>query len=273
VGSADGAWRMAAERARHAGSPREQFEVIGWRAAAAALGPTAVEDAIRQCEEFLELGRASPIATASTLNPLALLHAMKGESETARGLLAEATAILRELGSRGARVSHFEASVRLLTGQPELAEAALRADVEALTAMGEDDALATSTALLAQAVDAQGRTREAGELARVADRCAAAEDTMTQAIWRRVQAKVLARDGRCDEAEALAREAAALVAGTDLLSHHGDAMLDLAEVLRICERTEEARDATVAGLALYERKGNTAAAARARSRLSDSGGT
>ena len=40
--------------------------------------------AIRRCEEFRALVRASPIATASTLNPLALLHAMKGELDDRR---------------------------------------------------------------------------------------------------------------------------------------------------------------------------------------------
>ena len=116
VAVADDAWRQAAESARRAGGRRELFEVIGWRATAAVLGPTPVDEAIRRCEEFRELVRASPIATASTLNPLALLHAMKDEFEIAERLLAEAGEILRELGGRGAGVSHLEASVRLLAG-------------------------------------------------------------------------------------------------------------------------------------------------------------
>ena len=58
------------------------------------------------------------------------------------------------------------------------------------------------------------------------------DDIVTQVIWRGVQAKILAHHGRPEEAETLARNAVALVAPTDLLSHHGDAMLDLAEVLR-----------------------------------------
>ena len=135
--------------------------------------------------------------------------------------------------------------------------------------MSEGGALATTTALLAQAVFAQGRMDEAGELCRATDRRAAAEDIVTQTIWRGVEAKILAREGRCDEAEALAREAVALVEPTDLLSHRGDAMLDLADVLRTCGRPEESDRATRAGLALYERKGNVAAAARARSLLAD----
>lgn len=92
---------------------------------------------------------------------------------------------------------------------------------------------------------------------------------MTQVIWRGVQAKVLARQGRCEEADALAREAVALVKPTDLLSLRGDAMLDLADVLRTCNHQEESDRAIRAGLEMYELKGNLAAAARARSLLDD----
>jgi DNA-binding SARP family transcriptional activator len=272
VAAADDAWREAAECARRAGSPRELFEVVGWRATAAALGPTPVDPAIRRCREFRELVSASPIATASTLNPLALLHAMKGEFETAGRLLEQAGEILREVRGLGAGVSHLEAFARLLAGQPALAEAPLRNDVETLAAMSEGAALATTTALLAQALYAQGRVGEAAELCRVAERRAAAEDTVTQVIWRGVQARILARQGRCDEAQALARGAVALVEQTDLLSHRGDAMLDLADVLHICERRDESERAARTGLALYERKGNAAAAARARALLRDRGG-
>ena len=269
VAAADDAWRQAAKCADSEGDRRQLFEVIGWRATAAVLGPTPVDEAIGRCLEFRALVRDSPLATAATVNPLALLHAMRGDFEIAERLLAEANEILQKLGGLGSGVSHLEASVRLLAGQPALAEAPLRADVETLSSMSGKDTLATTTALLAQAVYAQGRLNEAVELCQMTDRYAADEDTISQVIWRGVQAKVLARQDHCDEAEVLAREAVALVEPTDLLSHRGDAMLDLADVLRTCLRTTESDHATRAGLEIYELKGNTAAAARARSLLED----
>ena len=75
-----------------------------------------------------------------------------------------------------------------------------------------------------------------------------AEDLATQAIWRGVRAKVLARRGRHEEAEALAREAVALVEPTDLLTDQGDALLALAEVLEL--RGGRAEAAAAAGEAL-----------------------
>jgi ATP/maltotriose-dependent transcriptional regulator MalT len=112
---------------------------------------------------------------------------------------------------------------------------------------------------------------EAAELCRRAADHAGREDIATQAIWRGVLGRVLAAEGRCGEARALAREAVALAEPTDLLSLRGDAMLDLAAVSRTCKRTE-AGEAARAALALYELKGNVAAAARARSLLTDAPG-
>jgi tetratricopeptide (TPR) repeat protein len=266
---AEAAWRTAAGAASRAGDQREVFELVGWRALAAALGPTPVEEAIDACQEFRERVRSSPLATASTLNPLALLHAMKGEFDSTERLLDEASGMLEEIRGLGAGVSHLEALARFLTGRPELVEDRLRADVETLSAMSEVGAQATTTALLAQCVYARGRFEEAGELAMAAERRASAEDRLTQAILRGVRAKVLARSGSCDEACAVAREAVVLLEHTDLLSQRGDAMLALAEVLRTCERRDEADRVTKDALEQYELKGNTVTAERARSLLSD----
>ena len=269
VGGADAAWRRAADCATHAGDERELPGIVSWRATAAVFGPTPVDDAIRLCEEFRELARASPVWMASIINPLASLHAMKGGFELADRLLAEANETLHQLGSLGGSVNHHEALVRLLAGQPALAERPLRAGVATLASMNDSALLATTNAMLAQAVYAQGRLREADELCREAALGGAADDTVTQVIWRGVRAKVLAREGSSEQAEALARQAVALIEPTDLLLHHGDVMLDLAEVLRTGSRPEDSDRAGRAALALYEQKGNAVGAARARSLLNN----
>jgi tetratricopeptide (TPR) repeat protein len=267
VGDADAAWSEAAEHA----DERELAWIIGWRATAAVLGPTPVDEAIRRCEAFLEDVAPSPVAVAQVVNPLASLHAMRGELEIAERLLAQANETLRELGSLDASVSHHEALVRLLAGQPVRAEAPLRAGLERLGSMTDHGLLATTSAMLAQALYAQGRRGEADEHCGVAARLGASDDIVTQVIWRGVRAKVLARAGRCQEAEALAREAVAMSEPTDLLTHRADAMLDLADVLRTCASQGEAERSLRAGLSLYERKGNVVGAARARSLLSNPG--
>lgn len=260
IGHADAAWNQAGTFARRAGDERELLRIIGWRATAAALGPTPVDDAIARCETFLERVRASPVAVALVNNPLGSLHAMRGEFDVAEQYIAAANETLDQLGSLG-WVSHHEALVRLLAGQPELAEVPLRAGLRRLASVSDRGMLATTAAMLGQALYDQGRLDEAAEQCDVAARVGAADDMVTQTIWRGVRAKVLAARGRPEEAERLAREAIALVESTDLLWHRADALIDLAEVLAdgpAYQRTLEM------ALSLYERKGHAVGAARAR---------
>jgi DNA-binding SARP family transcriptional activator len=265
AGAADEAWRRAATHARRADDERELFEILGWRASAAAFGPTPVPEAIRRCERIGEQVRSSPVAVAVTLQPLGLLHAMTGDFDRARKLVREANEILDELGRMEDVAAHHEALVELLAGRPAEAEARLRPGYERLERMGERALLATTAAMLAQAVYAQERHEEAGELCRASERFAAREDVVTRALWRGVWAKIRAREGERDEAEALGREAVRLLEPTDLLTDRGNALLDLAEVLQLGGRAAEADAAARRSLELYERKGNLVSAARARS--------
>src|SRR5262249_51161731 len=90
------------------------------------------------------------------------------------------------------------------------------------------------------------------------------EDVTAQVQWRGVRAIVLARQRRLKAAERLAREAVQLVAGTDLLNLHADALLDLGEVLRLARRKPEARAAVEQAVTAFEAKGNVVQSARAR---------
>jgi DNA-binding SARP family transcriptional activator/tetratricopeptide (TPR) repeat protein len=267
IAAADDAWRRAAEHARRAGDDRELFEILGWRASAAVFGPLPVAEAIRRCTGLREQVRDSPVAVAVTLHPLGLLHAMDGDFDRARRLIRQANDILDELGRLHSAVSHHEALVELLAGRPAAAEQRLRRGYTRLQEMGERYLLATTAAMLALAVHAQGRFQEADALCLVSERTAAAEDFPTQVLWRGVRAKLLCRDGRLDEAEALAREAVGLAEPTDLLTMRADALVGLAEVLGLRRLPADADRAARQGLALYDRKGDRVSAARARDQL------
>src|SRR4029453_6107394 len=101
------------------------------------------------------------------VNPLATLHAMRGEFELADGFLDEANEVLDQLGRMG-WVSHHEALGRLVGGRPGLAEVPVREGVQRLAAMGDGELLATTLAMLAQTVFAQGQLEEAKQLCRMA---------------------------------------------------------------------------------------------------------
>jgi pimeloyl-ACP methyl ester carboxylesterase len=85
--------------------------------------------------------------------------------------------------------------------------------------------------------------------------------------WRRVLALVLAHRGDVVEAQRLVREAVAIVQTTDSPWSQGDGLADLAEVLEISGRSDEAGVAYRQVLDLYEQKGIAPLARRTRERL------
>jgi len=90
-----------------------------------------------------------------------------------------------------------------------------------------------------------------------------------QALWRQVLARVHANRGEHAEAEALAGEAVQILNRTDGLDMQGDALCDLAEVLRAANRTEEAGAALREALERYERKRNLPKVRQVRALLAE----
>jgi tetratricopeptide (TPR) repeat protein len=140
----------------------------------------------------------------------------------------------------------------------------VRPAYETLAAMGEKARLSSRAALLAAIVYEQGRFDEAVRLAEEADAISAADDIEPQGWSRGVRAKALAQRGRIDEAEREARENVGLAEPTDWLLYRGMAWFDLGEVLRLGGRSREAAEAYRSAEMLYEEKGSTVLAAKAR---------
>jgi hypothetical protein len=107
-----------------------------------------------------------------------------------------------------------------------------------------------------------GRYAEADRLATFTEATAPADDVKTQARWRRMRAKLLARASEAGAAAELAREAVALADRCDAPNVQADARVDLAEVLGRPEWEDGSSVALAEALRLYERKGNIASARR-----------
>ena len=120
---------------------------------------------------------------------------------------------------------------------------------------------------LAAALCTLGQLEEAEELAGTAERLSAADDVVSQMLWRQTRARLLARRGAHDDAERLALAAVSLVEDTDMLNWHGRARSDLADVYELADRPDDAGLHLELALALYERKGNRVEAAQVRERL------
>jgi predicted ATPase/class 3 adenylate cyclase/DNA-binding winged helix-turn-helix (wHTH) protein len=263
------AWEQAAAHARGAGAEHVRIEILGWVASSLLYGPTPVPEAIRRCDAIWSEVTGNLVALPHVLQPLAGLHAMEGRFDRARELLATSHAAFEELGlTLTSAAAHTAAgTVELLAGDPVTAERSLRSGYTAFEETGERTLLSTTVALLAQALLAQGRDQEAERFAALSEELAAADDLVTQVLWRGVRARTLAGRGLIEEAERLARQAVEIAGRSDFVNDRGDAVFNLAIVQRQAGHLDEAQSALAEALQLYERKGNLVAADRVRAEL------
>jgi len=256
---AEHAWRRAAEYARRVNDHRQLAEILGWLASAALWGPTPTPEGIRRCVNYLKEIGNHPRGQAMILLHLAGLYAMQDDFAAAYATLDRAKALFDTLGpTMSAALTQPAALIAMLAGDPATAERHLRVEYESLDRMGEKEILATSAALLARAIAAQGPSRydEATKLIRISGELGAAEDLLTQITGQGLAARILADRGQRAEAAALASSVGALAAQTDLLSFRADTLLDLAHVFAAAGCVPEAQAAATQALELYQRKAN-----------------
>ena len=195
---------------------------------------------------------------------------MQGNFDHARVLYGRGRAVLQDMGRSvvAASTSMDSGSVEMLAGDPSAAERELRRDYAELEQMGEKVLLSTIAGELARAVYEQGGYDEAHRLSVSAQRLAADEDILSQALWRMVRAKVLARRGTISEAKRFALKAVELLRPTGDLVSQAEALMDLAEVLEQAGEIEDAQRALADARGLFERKGDIVSSGRAEERLS-----
>ena len=265
-------WQAAVEQAL------VHYRRSGWSAAgclaelASALlhGPTPVIEGLDRCERLLD-DATDRSGRANVLGFMGGLDALAGRPEEGRRRLKEAAATYEELGdvySLANNSGRVLGRVELLDGNWAAAEDAFRECCEAFERMEDLPGLSTIAAELADVVYRQGRYDEAGAWLDLAQKQAPVDDVSAQYTWRRVRAKLLAHDDAI-AAETLGRESAALAARTDALVDRAFVLLDLAEVLRLAGRPDEAATKIQQALDVCERKGDLGTARLARALLSE----
>jgi class 3 adenylate cyclase/tetratricopeptide (TPR) repeat protein len=257
--------------ASRTGDRRQEMDALGRLAAALVYGPVHAEEALQRCTEIRARAQEDQRVEAGLLVAEAELSAMVGRFEGVREQIDRAEAILEDVGLTILALTSEEVrgAVEMLAGDPAAAERALRRTYEGLERLGEQGFLSTTAAELAQTIYAQGRYDEAEHYASTSEEAGASDDIATQLPVMGIRAKVAARRGRLEEAEAVARSAVDLAGTTDALGLRAEASLDLAEVLRLAGRTAEARDALDDAFRLFEAKGNVVSAARARALIAE----
>jgi class 3 adenylate cyclase/tetratricopeptide (TPR) repeat protein len=265
------AMRAAAEHAQRAGEARLATEANFWVGFAAYFGDTPVPEAQAISEEATAHG-ATPLDQIHAEFWRGCLAALGGELEEGISIVARARTRYRELGMRafygGSGNPHAE--LQSLANDPVGAEQTLREALAELELLGDRSYSSTLLAQLGEALCEQGRLDEADDALDRAEFLSAPDDTLNVAWFPTLRAKVLARRGRLDEADALAREGVANSAGMKgHIRQVAYAHVALAEVLRQAGRNEEARAEAERALALYERKGAVPSIEQVRSFLAE----
>lgn len=250
--------------ARQAGNDRLVARNCIILAVNALNGPMPVPQAITECEALIAAGIGDRQIECSVTCMLARLKAMNGELDVARDLLQRSRARLRDLGQGvyAASTAVDLARVELFGDDLALAQHEVQADCDFLAAKGETYILSSLWALLAMLVREQGRDEEALTLTQRAEQATAEDDTESQALWRMARAPILARQGELAIAEELARRAVDLVQETESPMLKAETQAELASVLALASRPDEARVAIAQAIAQFGTKGDRVSVAR-----------
>jgi class 3 adenylate cyclase/tetratricopeptide (TPR) repeat protein len=259
------ALEQALAHAEAAREEREAAEIKLWLGNCFCWGPMPVAQAIARCQAMLVEARGVRWVEASILGMLAYLLALADRPAEARDHHLRSRAIHEELGMTFAAAARavIPAGIEQVAGDLEAAERELLWGHDQLQAIGENELRSTIAATLAHVLYEQGRDDEAERFARASEGAAAADDIGSQVLWRSALAKVLARRDADAAADALADEAVALAATTDMLSLHGTAVLDRARVLALLNAGAPPAALVAEATELFRRKGDAASLRRA----------
>ena len=247
---------------------------IGLTALSLCDGPTPVEEAIGRVEQLRAAGGHERVFDAGLRRILALLLAMAGRFDESRVHLAASSPVLDPPGQPSIWLQY--AHRYLVAEAMELAGDLAGAEQEfvalflnlrdARGAESEARALRAAASLALLCCD-QRRWDEAAEYlayGQEIDRAAPTEGKLYAYQRLAARARVAAHGGRLAEALELARRAVDLARPGHSLNHTARVWLALAEVQRANGQTAEADASVATALALYDEKGNVAAAAQVR---------
>ncbi|MEP7379305.1 MAG: adenylate/guanylate cyclase domain-containing protein [Chloroflexota bacterium] len=262
----------ASEYARVAGNRNLEVRALTTLAIGLVFDATSSLEGLAVAEQLLERVKGNLRAESRVRCVLASLLAMRGDFIRARALIAEAQHMFEELGlaaDEGSARGLSAEFIEVPAGRPEVAEAQLREAYAIFEAIGARALLSTLVGLFAEVLALGGKDDEADHQSLTASEIATTDDYDAQIRWRRAHSLVLIHRGNLIDAEARARAAVDIAAGTDDINMQGNCFARLTDVFEAAGRFEDAKVALGQALALYEQKGNLVAAEKARASLVD----
>ena len=238
VEAAADAWAKAAEHAHLAGDRALEALVLGYRAVILAGMRTPAARMLGEVEQLAARFPGEPaIETASTWLRAEIAYD-DGRRDEGRALARETIETLRRTGFApfAASFTAGMGDLELLAGDVDEAERLVLAAIDELRGLGERGLLSGAKTSLAHIRIAQGRYREAVELADEAEEIAATHDRFVLTEASSARARAYAHVGEIQKAKAAAARAVALADATDALRLQASAKSALAEVLAAAEQ-------------------------------------
>jgi class 3 adenylate cyclase/tetratricopeptide (TPR) repeat protein len=258
-------WGRAIEHARTAGAVGLVRDLERAVLGALVFGPTPLSEAVPRVELLIDGG--TPVFQGMGRQALAMLRAMEGRIDEAWQLLEDGWETVREAGyvidawGGAQRFAHVERRA----GRDELSdrcESVLRTAVDQLQRLDDRAFLSTVALNLADLLEREGRDDESRKLCVLARERTLAEDMTNFVMADAIEARLAAKSGAFEHAEALARQAVELAGSTDLVDLCGMySRAALAEVLALRGRSDEAATGAAEALAVHRAKEDVAGAA------------
>jgi class 3 adenylate cyclase/tetratricopeptide (TPR) repeat protein len=259
----------AAFHAERAGDRSALSDAASWRITAPVLGMARPEAGIQRCEDVR--ARLPDDRFIDALADMAQgdCAAQLGLFDEGRMKLRRAEETLADLGQKLwlGGISTNWGAFEVLVGDLEAAERTLRHGIEKLETIGEFGFRSTQAVNLAYVLYEQGRFAEAAEMIGVSESLGASDDLVNLVVGQGIRGKLLAQEGRAEEAVAMAEEAAAMTDGTDFWDTLWFAFENLGEVYRLSGRKDDAIGALTRALEVCERKGVIPAVEQIRVKL------
>ena len=263
------ATRRSLEHARRVGDRAAE------RAALASLnvvwGPLPVRDGFARLDEVLAQAGEDRLVNCDIDSARSCLLAMTGDSIGARRTWEGAHATALDLGMPDVIgfVGQEGWLVETIIGDHAAAERIAREAYGILDRAGNKALRNIASDHVAGSLFELGRLDEAESFVDVSRTLEIAVDDPFQGPWHLTLGKILAHRGESEEAERLVREGIRVTERTQYLTDRAFSFMDLAEVLRLAGRNEEAASAVERAIDLFEQKGNVVCADRARKILED----
>jgi tetratricopeptide (TPR) repeat protein len=264
--------RLAAEHARLAGDAGLLARALSFYALSIGYSELSVTE-VRTALEAIAPDMTGPVAQAWLDAARSDLALQEGRLADARSLGQAVIDTFIEIGMLvlAGGVHMGLGRIEILAGDAQAArEWLLRGDA-ILAGVGEHSYRSTVQANLALAEALLGNRAAALAASELAEQLGAPEDVINFVITGQVRSMLARSAGDLDEAERLARGAIEHAERTDFYQYRGDSRLELGRVLAAAGRREEAAAEVNAGLALYEKKGDTILTSNARALLAELG--